>query len=55
MDISELTKALKHLAMEKGAVLVGVAPVERFDPMPQFTTQSPRVSIPGISSRRLAL
>ena len=29
-----LTKTVKEIAKRQGAVLVGVAPVERFDPMP---------------------
>lgn len=34
MDIEKLTDEIKNLALRQGAVLVGVAPVERFDPMP---------------------
>ncbi len=33
-DGGELTAAVKELARQHGAALVGVAPVERFDPMP---------------------
>ncbi|MGD2175771.1 MAG: hypothetical protein PVJ27_10245, partial [Candidatus Brocadiaceae bacterium] len=33
MHAGELTEEVKDLARERGAVLVGVAPVERFDPM----------------------
>lgn len=42
MDKSELTKALKHVAITKGAALVGVAPVERFDPMPPVYDAVPK-------------
>ena len=55
MNTSELTRAVKDLARDKGAVLVGVAPVERFDPMPPIYDavpkgQHPRDFIPGARS-----
>jgi len=37
-----LTAAVKALASEKGAALVGVAPVERFDPMPPVWDAAPK-------------
>lgn len=37
-----LTKSVKDLAKEKGAVLVGIAPVERFDPMPPLYDAAPK-------------
>ncbi|MFH1499152.1 MAG: hypothetical protein ABII82_15160, partial [Verrucomicrobiota bacterium] len=33
-DMSKLTESVKELARQHGAALVGVAPIERFDPMP---------------------
>jgi epoxyqueuosine reductase QueG len=50
-----LTQAVKTLAREKGAALVGVAPVERFEPMPPVYDaapkgQHPRDFIPGARS-----
>ncbi|KPK81714.1 MAG: hypothetical protein AMJ81_10375 [Phycisphaerae bacterium SM23_33] len=33
-DADELTRSVKEVARRHGAVLVGVAPVDRFDPMP---------------------
>lgn len=55
MDAAELTQAVKALAKEKGAALVGVAPVERFDPMPPVHDaapkgQHPRDFVPGARS-----
>lgn len=34
MDMEKLTQSVKEMARHHGAVLVGIAPVERFDPMP---------------------
>jgi len=42
MDVHELTCQVKELAREKGAALVGVAPVERFDPMPPLYDAVPK-------------
>jgi len=41
-DAQELTDAVKQLAKHQGAVLVGVAPVERFDPMPPVYDAAPK-------------
>lgn len=38
----QLTQSVKELAKDKGAVLVGVAPVERFDPMPPLGDAAPK-------------
>jgi len=38
----DLTQAVKELAKRHGAVLVGVAPIERFDPMPPYYDRAPR-------------
>jgi epoxyqueuosine reductase QueG len=38
----DLTQAVKALARQQGAVLVGVAPIERFDPAPPYYDQAPR-------------
>lgn len=40
-DRAALTAELKAFAKEKGAVLVGVASVDRFDPMPPFSDSPP--------------
>jgi len=45
-DVGELTRKVKRLALEQGAALVGVAPVERFDPMPPLYDGAPRGSHP---------
>jgi len=37
-----LTQAVKELAKQHGAVLVGVAPIERFDPKPPYYDRAPR-------------
>jgi epoxyqueuosine reductase QueG len=55
MDRTELTRAVKSVARERGAALVGVAPVERFDPMPPVHDaapkgQHPRDFVPGARS-----
>ena len=41
-DKDELTEAVKQVARQHGAVLVGVAPVERFDPMPPLSDAVPK-------------
>ena len=41
-DAGELTAAVKRLARQHGAALVGVAPVERFDPMPPLFDAVPK-------------
>jgi epoxyqueuosine reductase QueG len=38
----DLTQAIKELAIQAGAVLVGVAPIERFDPMPPYYDRAPK-------------
>jgi epoxyqueuosine reductase QueG len=38
----DLTQAVKELAIQAGAVLVGVAPIERFDPAPPYYDRAPR-------------
>ena len=40
--IEQLTGKVKEVAKQWGAVLVGVAPIERFDPMPPFHDQPPK-------------
>jgi epoxyqueuosine reductase QueG len=42
VNAGELTVSIKRLAKDHGAVLVGVAPVERFDPMPPLFDAAPR-------------
>lgn len=44
--MNDLTQAVKDLAKEQGAALVGVAPVERFDPMPPLRDAAPTGSHP---------
>jgi len=41
-DMDKLTESVKRLAKHQGAVLVGVAPVERFDPMPPLSDEAPK-------------
>ena len=41
MNSEKLTQAVKELAREQGAALVGIAPVERFDPMPPVRDAAP--------------
>ena len=41
-DVGELTASVKRLARHHGAVLVGVAPVERFDPAPPLYDAAPK-------------
>jgi epoxyqueuosine reductase QueG len=55
MNASELTRIVKDVARQHGAALVGVAPVERFDPMPPIrdaapTGQHPRDFLPDARS-----
>ncbi|MFN2229693.1 MAG: hypothetical protein ACK2VA_07985 [Anaerolineae bacterium] len=38
----DLTQAVKALAVQHGAVLVGVAPIDRFDPHPPYYDQVPK-------------
>lgn len=38
----ELTQAVKQWAKQAGAVLVGIAPIERFDPQPPYYDRAPR-------------
>jgi epoxyqueuosine reductase QueG len=38
----DLTQAVKALARQHGAVLVGVSPIERFDPAPPYYDRAPR-------------
>jgi epoxyqueuosine reductase QueG len=45
-EVDELTRKVKRLAKEQGAMLVGVAPVERFDPMPPLHDAAPKGSHP---------
>lgn len=40
--IEELTKSVKQVAQQHGAALVGIAPVERFDPMPPLYDSVPK-------------
>jgi epoxyqueuosine reductase len=41
-DTDKLTQAVKEVARQHGAVLIGVAPVERFDPMPPLYDAAPQ-------------
>lgn len=41
-DMLRLTRQVKRLAKRHGAVLVGIAPIERFDPMPPFYDRAPK-------------
>jgi epoxyqueuosine reductase QueG len=41
-DTSKLTKAVKDLARQHGAALVGIASIERFDPMPPLYDAPPK-------------
>jgi len=38
----DMTRAVKQWAMDAGAALVGVAPIERFDPMPPYYDRAPK-------------
>jgi epoxyqueuosine reductase QueG len=42
VDMEELTLQVKEVARRQGAALVGVAPVERFEPQPPVGDQAPR-------------
>jgi epoxyqueuosine reductase len=46
LGVGALTERVKELARKEGAVLVGVAPVERFDPMPPVHDAAPEGSHP---------
>ena len=39
---ASLTQAIKELAIQAGAMLVGVAPIERFDPQPPYYDRAPK-------------
>jgi epoxyqueuosine reductase len=41
-NIAKLTESVKEVAKRQGAVLVGIAPVERFDPMPPLYDAVPK-------------
>lgn len=41
-DFEQLTEEVKQLARRHGAALVGVANIERFDPMPPFYDRAPK-------------
>jgi epoxyqueuosine reductase len=41
-DVDKLTTAIKELARKHGAVLVGIAPTERFEPMPPLYDAPPQ-------------
>ncbi|MBM3213266.1 epoxyqueuosine reductase [Candidatus Poribacteria bacterium] len=41
-NIEKLTESVKEIARRQGAVLVGIAPVERFDPMPPLYDAVPK-------------
>ena len=41
-DSDKLTREIKALALASGAALVGVASIDRFDPMPPFYDRAPR-------------
>lgn len=41
-DMDKLTRSVKQVARQHGAVLVGVAPVERFDPQPPLYDTAPQ-------------
>ena len=38
----QLTQKVKEVAKQWGAALVGVAPIERFDPMPPYYDRAPK-------------
>jgi epoxyqueuosine reductase len=42
MNSDQLTKSVKELARHQGAALVGIASVDRFDPMPPYYDRAPR-------------
>ncbi len=37
----DLTQAIKEMALKSGAALVGIAPIERFDPQPPYYDKAP--------------
>jgi len=41
-NMDKLTESVKQIAKQQGAALVGIAPVERFDPMPPLYDAVPR-------------
>ena len=41
-NMEKLTESVKQIAKQQGAALVGIAPVERFDPMPPLYDAVPR-------------
>ena len=41
-----LTKRIKDVAKANGAALIGIAPIERFDPMPPYNDQPPQYEHP---------
>ncbi|MCW4020960.1 MAG: hypothetical protein NWF14_07015 [Candidatus Bathyarchaeota archaeon] len=41
-DVKNLTQTVKQMARQAGAVLVGVASIDRFDPMPPLFDRAPR-------------
>lgn len=41
-DTDKLTREIKALALASGAALVGIASIDRFDPLPPFYDQAPR-------------
>ena len=43
---TSLTKRVKEIARASGAALVGIAPIERFDPMPPFNDRPPEYEHP---------
>ena len=43
---TEFTRQIKDLARSHGAALIGVAPIERFDPIPPFNDQPPEYEHP---------
>jgi len=45
-EVAELTREVKRLAVGEGAALVGVAPVERFDPIAPLHDAAPKGSHP---------
>ena len=42
LDMERLTKEVKEVAIRQGAVLVGIAPIERYEPMPPYYDRIPR-------------
>jgi epoxyqueuosine reductase QueG len=55
IDMERLTRDIKELAKRSGAVLVGIASIDRFEPMPPYYDripkgQDPRVFLPNAKS-----